>query len=1537
MTDLTFQVISWYSTDTEVEGSGDESEDQDDLKYVIKMFGRTEDGKSVSVSVLDFQPHFYVKLVGRWTSSEVNRLNYWIDEQAEMRRFKLGNFGLKIFKRKDFVGFTNNKLWSFLRISCSSLKTMRYIGMLLQNYNGRISSIPQKAFKLYESNIDPFLRFSHIKNIDACGWVCIKQGTYRLNDDVLCSKCDVDIKTKWTNVDPVPKDIIAPLRIASFDIECMSSDGDFPVAIKDYKKIANESFLIYMDLTRKHEDMFEVKQKIIKNVLDKFHSKKIFAKEKIDFENMENTLWAHIDHICNIFENKQLLKGEIIDKVTQRFNNHLPALEGDEIIQIGFTLHKYGESSCYKKILLSLGSCDPIDGVDVKCYENERELLLGWLEVMDDEDPDVLTGYNIFGFDFLFMYERAKELGCSREFCKIGRLKDFVSEFKEAKLSSSALGDNVMYFVDAQGRTLIDLMKVVQRDHKLDSYKLDLVASHFMKQNKKDVSPQDIFRLYKQTGKERAIIGDYCIQDCCLVNHLIMKLETIANNMGMANVCNVPLSFIFLRGQGIKIFSLVAKKCKEEGFLIPTINKYRKPSDDDVAADDEDGYEGAIVLPPKTGIYIDDPVSVLDYASLYPSSMISENLSHDCLVLDREKYGNIPGMKYSEVCYDIYNDKKEKVDERRCLYAQPEEGGVIPQILIHLLKQRKATRKRIGMKKVVMNDGTEYVGYYKDGDKVIFTDHEEKVEIEPDDVASCVDYYNNFQKAVLDGLQLAYKITANSLYGQIGAKTSAIYLKDIAACTTAVGRRMIMLAKNFLEEHYQADIVYGDSVTGDTPLLVRYPNGVVDIRTIETLVEEGCWKPYHNFVKEGDQKEQGYILAQVWSKGQWADINRVIRHKTTKKMYRVNTFRGCVDITEDHSLVDINGNKVAPKEFTEDTEIYHTFPTEFAEINIPVKCVNKTDEWKYEEFPDIYDCSKCGEQYDVSMYYVGKSKRRSAQCKLCVKERQCKRLGKEFDGTIGEKILNYVKPSYTITKEEAWVWGFFFGDGSCGAYDCSSGFKYSWAINNSNMMFLDKAKKYLENIESCIGSKFKMLDTLQSSGVYKLVPVGSIKYMVDKYRELFYDKDDYKKVPTLIINAPKEIQMAFMKGYLTADGAKKEMSCGKWDFACKGKIGAQGLFYLMKSLGFKDIGVNIRDDKENIYFIRTLTSNYMDKNRNKIRKYKEIPTSEFVYDIETSEGVFHGGVGECLLFNTDSLFSRFPVQTRGLTGKEALAKSIQVAKEASDKIKPLLKRPHDLEYEKTFWPFILFSKKRYVANKYEFDTEHCKRQSMGIVLKRRDNAQIVKHIYGGAIDIILNEHNIIKSTEFLQDCLEKLVMGQYPLEDLVITKTLKGSYKDPDKIAHKVLAERIAERSPGNAPQINDRIPFVYIEVKEDKREKLLQGNRIEHPDYIREKKLKPDYHFYITHQIMQPVLQLYAIVLEQLPKYRKSPDYWVHEEQRLTKEHGALKAKDKLQDLKEKEVKCLLFSDVLRNLENKRNNMKTITSYFQPHKKNIT
>ena len=220
-------------------------------------------------------------------------------------------------------------------------------------------------------------------------------------------------------------------------------------------------------------------------------------------------------------------------------------------------------------------------------------------------------------------------------------------------------------------------------------------------------------------------------------------------------------------------------------------------------------YEGAICLPPETGLYIDEPVAVVDYSSLYPSSMISENISHDSKVWTKEYdldgnliegskkgitdksgnfiYDNLPNYKYVNVEYDRFRwtsktpngplSVKKKVGTKICRFAQFPDGkkGIMPTILEYLLAARKATRVLIKYKTVTTNEGEKYEGLLKqkNGKHSITQKNGETIDVSDDDVKSVEDTYDDFMKNVFNKRQLGYKVTANSLYGQCGAKTSS--------------------------------------------------------------------------------------------------------------------------------------------------------------------------------------------------------------------------------------------------------------------------------------------------------------------------------------------------------------------------------------------------------------------------------------------------------------------------------------------------------------------------------------------------------------------------------------------------------------------------------------------------------------------------------------------------------------------------------------------------------------------------------------------
>lgn len=199
--------------------------------------------------------------------------------------------------------------------------------------------------------------------------------------------------------------------------------------------------------------------------------------------------------------------------------------------------------------------------------------------------------------------------------------------------------------------------------------------------------------------------------------------------------------------------------------------------------------------------------------------------------------------------------------------------------------------------------------------------------------------------------------------------------------------------------------------------------------------------------------------------------------------------------------------------------------------------------------------------------------------------------------------------------------------------------------------------------------------------------------------------------------------------------------------------------------------------------------------------------------------------------------------------------------------------PPFFPFAQTLFPWIIMTKKRYVGLLYEDDPDATpKLKYMGIALKRRDNAPICKTVFKSVLDAILYNRDVHQGVASLRDHLDAIKAGRVNVKELIVSKTLRAEYKDPTRIAHKVLAERMGERDPGNKPACNERIPYIYVKRDAPPGVKLLQGDMIESPAYALEHNLTPDYGFYITNQIMVPVTQLLALALDKLPGFRAPP-----------------------------------------------------------------
>lgn len=1104
----------------------------------------------------------------------------------------------KITRRKDLYWYKGEGVseqyyrLEFKTKSCYYLWTK--ILLDTNNYSTKVCMNDEtvKTFKIYEANLEPTLRFIHSTNIQACGWVCLANGDWRYDEKVYMPDLggvdsdsdDSDggevsihhvICDDYTNLSPAPDNGISPVLIASFDIECDSAHGDFPLAKKEWdREIRIISENPHLPDT---EICTQIREAILGNetkLFGKIYMKRAreLTRSKIEGFITESTIRKIRESIAKKMPktySQKILSGSFRPK-------SLGEQEGDRVIQIGTTYYRNGEI-VYRNII-TLGSCDSVPDTDTIAIDNpnqeraEKELIQEWVQLIKKTDPDIITGYNITFFDMAYIYDRCEELGITEDLLSnaLPRYTRTRARYIKKTLSSAAMGDNFLKTIEMPGRVILDLCPAVRRNFSnLNSYKLDSVAQTFLfgkikntmieddtvvfevsdtfglkddgylhacdnddediggklkiknidhsgkkvevlinkkedleditsavkwTQAKDDVPPSEIFRLQKGSSHDRMIVAKYCIQDCDLVLDLLRKLDIVPNAMAMGSVCSVPLSYIFFRGQTIKLASLMYSECEKAGLIVPVKTS---PTQQEL----NDSYEGAVVLEPKVGLYLEKPVAVLDYGSLYPSSMISENISHDSIVAiwdkdNDDKIVRIRGYpdiaeslredQYVDITFDRYEadpedmrktPKKLKVGTRTCRYVQfpDDRKGIVGTILRQLLGKRKETKKRM------------------------------KNESDP------------FKKGLLNSLQLAYKVTANSLYGALGAKNAKIRFQDLAASTTAYGRKLL------------------------------------------------------NYAREGLERAYGR-----------------------------------------------------------------------------------------------------GSREDCDAKYV-------------------------------------------------------YGD---------------------------------------TDSVFVMFQ-------------------------------------------PKNPDGTFMKG------------------------------------------------------------------------------------------------------------------------RAALAKTIELAKEAETYLTAALRPPHILEYEKTFYPFMLFSKKRYIGMKYEEDPDHCKQTNMGVVLKRRDNAPIVKEIYQAVVDTILKERDLSKSVSVAKSILNDLVNGRHSLKKLTITKSLRARYANPEQIAHKVLAERIGVRDPGNKPKTNDRIAFVYFDAQKT-RDSKKQGDRIETPEYMIENRLSPDFKHYITNQIQKPLTQLFRLFWTQVPEANIT-------EEKLSLFRGECRqsikkiTKERRKVLEERmidtDIEKIVFSRAIRNAYGKRSG--SLDSFF--------
>jgi len=464
-----------------------------------------------------------------------------------------------------------------------------------------------------------------------------------------------------------------------------------------------------------------------------------------------------------------------------------PEPEKDPVIQIANMVVRQGEKEPFIRNVFTLDTCAQIVGSHVISCVKENELLDKWSEFVRESDPDIITGYNINNFDLPYLINRAKTLKVNN-FSYLGRVTNIPSVIKETVLQSKQMGKRENKSINIEGRVTFDLLLILVRDYKLRSYTLNAVSFHFLGEQKEDVHHSVITDLQNGNSQTRRRLAVYCLKDAYLPLRLLDKLMCVINYMEMARVTGVPLSYLQTRGQQIKVVSQLLRKAMEQDLVLPTHQSQ---------ASDEN-YEGATVIDPVRGYY-DVPIATLDFSSLYPSIMMAHNLCYTSLVLQD---GSLQRL-------GLTPDQYIKTPSGNMFVKSSVRRGLLPEILQDLLSARKKAKADL------------------------------KKETDP------------FKKGVLDGRQLALKISANSVYGFTGAQVGKLPCLEISQSTTAFGRMMIEETKNQVETKYtvengyehDAKVIYGDTDS----VMVRF--GVKTVAEAMKLGLEAAEAVSEKFVK----------------------------------------------------------------------------------------------------------------------------------------------------------------------------------------------------------------------------------------------------------------------------------------------------------------------------------------------------------------------------------------------------------------------------------------------------------------------------------------------------------------------------------------------------------------------------------------------------------------------------------------------------------------------------------------------------------------
>lgn len=678
MKELEFNIIEWFSKDIE----NQEEDDNEELKtvenYKIYMFGRTERGESVECVVSNFNPYYYVKIPETEKSDKMvleNMIryikeNYWKTSSKKYSEI-LKESECEIVRKKDIYGFTNEREYRYVKLVFSSKRSMNTSRYYLFKEPIVINGLnkTRMKYKLYESNFEPYMRYAHKQEIKMAGWVRVKYN----ENEIEKTGDKIKIETNWRNVRGINKNTVAPFKQMSWDIEVYSYDYTFPNPELKIKRgenweYPNEIYQIGITLKRYGEEL-------CKKIL-------LTSKDSLEIEGAEVHNCGSERNVINKFI--EIVKMEDPD-ILYGYNT--------DCFDFEYMLKRCNLLGMKKRLLLGLSRSE-----DLECLLKREQFSSS---AYGDSEYSRMYIPGRLNYDLLIHYKRGMkkyssykldnianeilgegkndievksifksyESGDPEEIMKIGRycLKD--TELLQKLVDKQIILINIIQLANVtwvpigylltKGQTIKVLSQIMRK-----AREMGYLVPHTNFNNDDNLLTTRLKKEYNMEMLE-GLVGEYIKIDCGKKDW-----EYEGKKIQKDYIINGKIEEVIDE----RTITIKTDTCLEEGEIIRNIKRGICKSElleiQMISLEEatDESFTGATVLEPKKGLYLDD-IMVLDFASLYPTIMISRNLCFSSLVEESEwseERLKKEGIKYEKIEWDDIisyklNKKCEKI------------------------------------------------------------------------------------------------------------------------------------------------------------------------------------------------------------------------------------------------------------------------------------------------------------------------------------------------------------------------------------------------------------------------------------------------------------------------------------------------------------------------------------------------------------------------------------------------------------------------------------------------------------------------------------------------------------------------------------------------------------------------------------------------------------------------------------------------------------------------------------------------------------